>query len=67
MWCVAAFRAVDEHVDKDTIAVGVGSGSTVVYAVQRLAERFHSENLDFVCVPSSFQVIFTFAPTKNSF
>ncbi len=41
--------------------IGVGSGSTIVYAVQRLAERFHlpadsKERLtDIMCVPTSFQ------------
>ncbi len=35
--------------------MGIGSGSTVVYAVERLAERVRNEQLDVVCVPSSFQ------------
>ena len=35
--------------------VGVGSGSTIVYAVQRLAERVKEEGLDIRCVPTSFQ------------
>lgn len=46
----AAFKAVDVHV-KDGAVIGVGSGSTVVYAVERLAER----NLRVTCVPTSFQ------------
>jgi len=50
----AAFRAVDECV-KDKDVVGVGSGSTVVYAVERLAERVSKEKLDLVCIPTSFQ------------
>jgi len=36
----AARAAVDAHVRAGD-AVGVGSGSTMVYAIQRLAERFH--------------------------
>ncbi|MBN3324512.1 RPIA isomerase, partial [Atractosteus spatula] len=36
-------------------AVGVGSGTTVVYAVDRLAERVRQEKLNIVCVPTSFQ------------
>ncbi|KAG7248137.1 hypothetical protein CRUP_009294, partial [Coryphaenoides rupestris] len=36
-------------------AVGVGSGSTIVYAVDRLAERVRQEKLNIVCVPTSFQ------------
>ncbi|MEQ2204770.1 hypothetical protein XENOCAPTIV_018302 [Xenoophorus captivus] len=35
--------------------VGVGSGSTIVYAVDRLAERVRQEKLNIVCVPTSFQ------------
>ncbi|XP_036333077.1 ribose-5-phosphate isomerase [Rhagoletis pomonella] len=50
----AAHRAVDEWVITNT-AVGIGSGSTVVFAVERLAERVHKEGLNVVCVPTSFQ------------
>ncbi|XP_060908716.1 ribose-5-phosphate isomerase-like, partial [Labrus mixtus] len=35
--------------------VGVGSGSTIVYAVDRLAERVREQKLNIVCVPTSFQ------------
>ncbi|XP_055383401.1 ribose-5-phosphate isomerase [Condylostylus longicornis] len=51
---IAAYKAVDEWV-KDKTAIGIGSGSTVVFAVQRLAERVHNDNLKVVCVPTSFQ------------
>lgn len=51
---VAAHRAVDEWIRAGT-AVGIGSGSTVVFAVQRLAERVRAEGLNVVCVPTSFQ------------
>ena len=50
----AAHRAVNEHI-KTGMNVGIGSGSTVVYAVERLVERVKSENLQITCVPSSFQ------------
>eukprot|EP00117_Sycon_ciliatum_P041927 scpid87817/ scgid30582/ Ribose-5-phosphate isomerase; Phosphoriboisomerase len=50
----AAFMAVDQHVQNNTV-VGVGSGSTVVYAVERLTERVKNENLQLKCVPTSFQ------------
>src|SRR5271157_311312 len=50
----AAFQAVDEYV-QDNMIVGVGSGSTVVYAAQRLGERVANENLQIKCVPTSFQ------------
>jgi len=49
----AARQAVDEHV-RDGMKVGVGSGSTIVYAVERLAERV-SQGLSIRCVPTSFQ------------
>ncbi|XP_049961330.1 ribose-5-phosphate isomerase [Schistocerca serialis cubense] len=50
----AAFKAVDEYV-KDKSVIGVGSGSTIVYAVERLAERVRNEKLEVTCVPTSFQ------------
>src|SRR4030042_1684361 len=50
----AAIQAVDDYV-KDKMVVGMGSGSTVVYAAQRLAERVKKENLHVKCVPTSFQ------------
>ncbi|XP_067633485.1 ribose-5-phosphate isomerase [Eurosta solidaginis] len=51
---IAAQRAVDEWVKTNT-AVGIGSGSTVVFAVERLAERVRKEGLNVICVPTSFQ------------
>ncbi|XP_002138261.2 ribose-5-phosphate isomerase [Drosophila pseudoobscura] len=53
----AARTAVDEWVKEDTKIVGIGSGSTVVYAVQRIAERVwkDGELTDLICVPSSYQ------------
>jgi len=50
----AAYAAVDEYI-KDGMIVGVGSGSTVVYVVERLAARVRSENLNILCIPTSFQ------------
>jgi len=53
----AAYAAVDEFVQKTTQvqALGIGSGSTIVYAIQRLAARVKEEKLQVVCVPTSFQ------------
>lgn len=51
---IAAEKAINEHV-KDQLVIGIGSGSTIVYAVNRLAERVKSENLNVVCIPTSFQ------------
>ena len=52
---LAGAAAVDNHVGAETRVVGVGSGSTIVFAVQRLAERGKEEGLDIRCVPTSFQ------------
>ncbi|KAJ1213532.1 hypothetical protein NDU88_001166 [Pleurodeles waltl] len=51
---LAGCAAVDNHV-KNNQALGIGSGSTIVHAVNRLAERVKQENLKVVCVPTSFQ------------
>nr|CAG4652029.1 EOG090X0ACL [Triops cancriformis] len=51
---LAAYKAVDAHVRKSGV-IGIGSGSTVVYAVERLAQRVKEEDLDLICIPSSFQ------------
>jgi ribose 5-phosphate isomerase A len=50
----AARSAVDEFV-RDGMKLGIGSGSTVVYVVERLVERVRDEKLNLVCVPTSFQ------------
>jgi len=50
----AAYQAVDAHI-QDGMNVGIGSGSTVVYAVERLVQRAKEEKLHITCVPSSFQ------------
>jgi len=52
---LAGVTAVDNHVTRETRVVGIGSGSTIVYAVQRLAERVREEGLDLRCIPTSFQ------------
>lgn len=51
---IAAEKAIDEHI-KDNMVVGIGSGSTIVYGVNRLAERVKNENLNIICIPTSFQ------------
>jgi hypothetical protein len=51
----AARAAVDAYV-RSGMDVGVGSGSTIVYAIQRLAELVHGEAaFKLRCVPTSFQ------------
>lgn len=51
---LAAFKAVDQYVS-DKMVLGIGSGSTIVYAVERLRQRVQDEQLDIVCIPTSFQ------------
>ncbi|XP_054159625.1 ribose-5-phosphate isomerase-like [Oppia nitens] len=46
----AAFKAVDNHL-KDGMNVGIGSGSTIVFAVERIVQK----KLDVICIPTSFQ------------
>ena len=50
----AGIAAVDEFV-RDGMILGIGSGSTVVYAVNRIVERVKQEGLKVVCIPTSFQ------------
>ncbi len=50
----AANKAVEENV-KEGMVLGIGSGSTVVYAVKKIAEINKAKNLNLKCIPSSFQ------------
>ena len=50
----AAINAVEENVKKNMV-LGIGSGSTVVYAVERIAEMNSKEELNLKCIPTSFQ------------
>jgi len=50
----AAIKAVDENVKKGMV-LGIGSGSTVVYAVKRIAELNNESDLELKCIPTSFQ------------
>jgi len=52
---LAGAAAVNNHIDSATKVVGIGSGSTIVYAVQRLAQRVNEEGLQLKCIPTSFQ------------
>ncbi|KAJ3042281.1 hypothetical protein HDV00_007648 [Rhizophlyctis rosea] len=52
----ASYTAIDEHVNATTKVIGIGSGSTVIFCVDRLAQRVKEENLQIVaCIPTSFQ------------
>lgn len=50
----AAVKAVEENIKKNMI-VGIGSGSTIVYAVERLGEINKEKAMNIKCIPSSFQ------------
>jgi ribose 5-phosphate isomerase A len=50
----AAIKAVEENV-KSGMILGIGSGSTVVYAVEKIAELNRNQNLNLKCIPTSFQ------------
>jgi ribose 5-phosphate isomerase A len=55
---VAAYKAVDEHLLPNAKVVGIGSGSTVVYAVERIAQLKESGQIDvsqMMFVPTGFQ------------
>jgi ribose 5-phosphate isomerase A len=47
----------DHSLLQTTKIIGIGSGSTILYAIERLAERVKTEGLQVICIPSSFQVI----------
>ena len=52
---LAAELAVDEHV-KSGMTLGIGSGSTIVYAIVYLGTLVKAGKLkDLICVPTSFQ------------
>ncbi|KAL0587324.1 hypothetical protein ABG067_002940 [Albugo candida] len=52
---MAARKAVDEYV-RDNMIVGIGSGSTIVYAIERLSELVRDGTLTHIeCIPTSFQ------------
>ena len=50
----AAFKAVEENIKKGMI-LGIGSGSTIVYAVKKIAEINKAGDLNLKCIPTSFQ------------
>jgi ribose 5-phosphate isomerase A len=50
----AAEEAVEKNI-REQMILGVGSGSTVIYAVKKIAEMDRSLNLNLRCIPTSFQ------------
>jgi len=50
----AAEKAVEENI-RENMIIGIGSGSTVVYAVEKIGELNRKTDLNLKCIPSSFQ------------
>lgn len=50
----AAEKAVEDNI-KQGMVLGIGSGSTVVYAVKKIAELNDQKDMDLKCIPTSFQ------------
>ncbi len=50
----AAIKAIDDNI-KENLVIGIGSGSTIVYAVNRIGELNKKRELNLKCIPSSFQ------------
>jgi ribose 5-phosphate isomerase A len=52
----ASYMAIEEQMNSHTKVVGIGSGSTIVYAVQRLGQLYKQKKVSIqACIPSSFQ------------
>ncbi|KZT71164.1 ribose 5-phosphate isomerase [Daedalea quercina L-15889] len=52
---LAAWTAVDRHVLPECKVIGIGSGSTVPYVVERIVAQGKARNKDRVFIPTSFQ------------
>jgi len=52
---LAAWTAVDNHILPEHKVIGIGSGSTVPYVVERILAQGSSINKDRVFIPTGFQ------------
>ncbi|KAF8625697.1 hypothetical protein AX15_005266 [Amanita polypyramis BW_CC] len=52
---LAAYTAVDNHVKPEHKIVGIGSGSTVPYVVERIVQQGKEANRERVFIPTGFQ------------
>ncbi|KDQ51884.1 hypothetical protein JAAARDRAFT_198755 [Jaapia argillacea MUCL 33604] len=52
---LAAWTAVDRHVLREHKVIGIGSGSTVPYVVERIIAQGREANKDRVFIPTGFQ------------
>lgn len=51
---LAAEKAVVDNIGNKMV-LGIGSGSTIVYGVSKIAEMVAADDLDVTCIPTSFQ------------
>ncbi|MDO9539580.1 MAG: ribose-5-phosphate isomerase RpiA [Methanocalculus sp.] len=52
----AGYRAADQV--RDGMIIGIGTGSTVLYAMERISERIREEKLAVAGVPTSYQAAY---------
>ncbi|KAF8649065.1 hypothetical protein AX16_006038 [Volvariella volvacea WC 439] len=52
---LAAYKAVDNHVRPEHQIIGIGSGSTVPYVVERIVQQGEEANKSRVFIPTGFQ------------
>jgi len=52
---LAAYTAVDQHIKPEHKIIGIGSGSTVPYVVERIVQLGIAANKDRVFIPTGFQ------------
>lgn len=52
---LAAYTAVDEHIHPNHKVIGIGSGSTVPYVVERIVQQGEDLNRHRVFIPTGFQ------------
>ncbi|KAK0437821.1 ribose 5-phosphate isomerase A-domain-containing protein [Armillaria borealis] len=52
---LAAWTAVDQHIKPEHRVIGIGSGSTVPYVVERIVMQGYQANKDRVFIPTGFQ------------
>jgi ribose 5-phosphate isomerase A len=51
----AAYKAVEDHFDPSYRYIGIGSGSTVVYVVEAIAEKSRDVTSKMIFVPTGYQ------------
>lgn len=52
---LAAYTAVDKHVFPEHKIIGIGSGSTVPYVVERIVQQGEAINMGRIFIPTGFQ------------